>query len=363
MVWSKEKIWDWYNARPWIRGCNYMSADCSNRIDQWQSLGFEERLKTTDEELTLMESMGYNSIRVILEFIVWDEEHDSFMERFDRYLDVCAGHGISCMVVLANDCMRPKGLEVNKLGEQKVDWGYHGGRRLSQHGNLAGMGYHVLDDPDIAPRYFEMVREIVTKYKNDERILIWNVYNEAGNNGRREVTLPNLKKMFALLREIDPIQPLTCETWSFGGGEIADLPEVERYALENSDIVSYHNYGTYETNIRIIKKLKQLGRPILNTEWLARCLGNNIQEMFPLFYLENIGCYNWGFVAGKYQTYEPWNGVWEAYEKNPDLKWDFTKWFHDLYRPSHRPYDPHEIEIIKRFCALADEDFQKRKNG
>ena len=28
--WSKERAWEWYNSRPWIRGCNYMSADCVN---------------------------------------------------------------------------------------------------------------------------------------------------------------------------------------------------------------------------------------------------------------------------------------------------------------------------------------------
>ena len=55
MKWSKEKIWDWYNSRPWMRGCNYMSADCANRVDQWQALGWEERFKTTEEELTLMQ--------------------------------------------------------------------------------------------------------------------------------------------------------------------------------------------------------------------------------------------------------------------------------------------------------------------
>ena len=38
---------------------------------------------------------------------------------------------------------------------------------------------------------------------------------------------------------------------------------------------------------------------------------------------------------------------------------DFTKWFHDLYRPNHRPYYPKEIELIKEFCELADEDFFK----
>ena len=139
--WSKEKIWSWYNARPWIRGCNYMSADCANRIDQWQELGFEEGFKTTEKELELMQKTGFNSIRVILEFLVWDKEHDGFTERFERYLSLCAKYGISCMVTLANDCLRPKSLEVTKLGEQSFDIGYHGGRKLSQHGSL-GMGYH-----------------------------------------------------------------------------------------------------------------------------------------------------------------------------------------------------------------------------
>ena len=358
MRWSKERIWDWYNARPWIRGCNYMSADCANRIDQWQQLGFEERLATTEEEFKLMQSLGYNSIRIIPEFIVWDEQHDGFMERFERYISLADRYGISCMVVLANDCMRPKSFEKNKIGEQRVDLGYHGGRKISQHGNQDEMGWHVLDDPDIAPRYFEMVREIVTKYKNDERIIIWNVYNEVGNSKRQDVTLPNLKRIFEIVRNIDPCQPLTCEVWGRTDGTLTDLPEVQKYGMEHSDILSYHNYSTYVTNVRLIKELKKHGRPILNTEWLARGSGNTVQEMFPLFYLEKIGCYNWGFVAGKYQTYEPWNNIWEKYEKDPNLNYDFTKWFHDLYRPNHRPYDPKETELIKQFCALADRDFE-----
>ena len=113
------------------------------------------------------------------------------------------------------------------------------------------------------------------------------------------------------------------------------------------------------TNIRLIKELKALGRPIINSEWLARGIGNTVEEMFPLFYLEDIGCYNWGFVAGKYQTYEPWNNIWELYEKNPKMSYDFTKWFHDLYRPNHRPYNPKETELIKHFCELADMDFEQ----
>jgi hypothetical protein len=113
--------------------------------------------------------------------------------------------------------------------------------------------------------------------------------------------------------------------------------------------------------VRIIKRLKEEGRPIINTEWLGRIFHNDVFSLFPLFYLEKIGCYNWGFVAGKYQTYEPWDATWSSYEKGELADVDFTKWFHDLYRPSHHPYDPKEIKLIQEFCSLAEDDYRKEK--
>lgn len=360
-VWTKEKAWEWYDGRPWLRGCNFMGSDCANRIDQWQKLGFEERLKTADEELALAAETGFNTIRIILEFIVWDREHDGFMERFDRYLETAHRHGISCMVVLGNDCMPPKDefYRPPRLGVQPCDWGYHGGRKHSQHSDFAAMGYHLLDDPKLAQRHYEWVREIIGTHKNDPRIVMWDLYNEAGNSHREKVTVSHLKEFFRIAREIDPSQPLTSCTWRCPGDPEQGIPEIERIAVENSDIVTFHSYSSYQENVRVIKRLKRYGRPLVNTEWLARCLHNTVQEMFPLFYLEKIGCYNWGFVAGRYQTYEPWNGLWQEYDKNQDIDVDFTKWFHDLYRPNHRPYDPKEIELIKRFCSYADRDFER----
>ena len=362
MRWSKEKAWEWYNGRPWLRGCNYMSADCVNRVDQWQELGFEERFQTTEEELKLMQQTGFNTVRLIIEYVVWKEEHDGFMERFERYISLCAKYGMSCMIVLANDCMPPK-TELWKMpyvGVQSYDWGYHGGKKHSQHGSHEGPAPHFyLDDEDTREDYCKMVHEIVTKYKDDERICIWDVYNEPGNSKRRDITLPNLKRIFSVVRDAEPSQPLTCGVWNISGDENIPLDEAQQYALDNSDLISYHCYSEYNEHIKIIKRLKKEGRPLLNTEWLGRIFHNDVFTLFPLFYLEGIGCYNWGFVAGKYQTYEPWEGTWEAYAKNPSMNVDFTKWFHDLYRPNHRPYDPREIEIIKEFSSLADQNFNK----
>jgi len=66
-------------------------------------------------------------------------------------------------------------------------------------------------------------------------------------------------------------------------------------------------------------------------------------------------------VAGLSQTYEPYEGMWKAYEAGNGKNLDFTKWMHDLYRPSLRPYDPHEIELIEKYCRLADE--HDKENG
>ncbi|MFR9254894.1 MAG: hypothetical protein ACLVJ6_04850, partial [Merdibacter sp.] len=59
--WSRERAWDWYDRHPWFRGCNFMGSDCANRIDQWQALGFEERMVTAERELKLVADTGFNT--------------------------------------------------------------------------------------------------------------------------------------------------------------------------------------------------------------------------------------------------------------------------------------------------------------
>ena len=207
------------------------------------------------------------------------------------------------------------------------------------------------------PLYFEMVREIIERYKNDDRICVWDLYNEPGNSNRDSVTLPNIAEMFRVAREINPSQPLTASVWKTEGVEPSEMLESEKFALENSDIITYHCYNDYAEQVKVISRLRTLGRPLMNTEWLMRPKDNNIEDTFPLFFLEKIGSYIWGFVAGLYQTYEPHEAVWQLYENDHDYKFDFTKWFHDLYRPNHRPYNPKETELIHDFCLLADKKF------
>ncbi len=357
--WTSERAWEWYNARPWIRGCNYMPSDCANRIDMWQTYQFEVHFATAERELALAESIGFNSMRLILEFPVWDAEHDAFMEHLERYLALLHRHGMTAMLVLANDCSVPRAAwKPAQLGEQHYDIGYHGGRRVSPHGALGELSYLPLDDdPDYRVRYDSFVREVITTYARDERVLIWNLFNEPGNN-RADLSLSHMERFFAIAREIDPIQPLCADCF---GDYYKEGSSIGERALELSDVVSYHNYNDLDNNIEVLEKIRLVGRPILNTEWLHRIYRNTVESIYPLLYLEKVGAYNWGFVAGKYQTYEPWNGVWERVDAGED--YDVTRWQHDLIRPSGRPYDPREIALIKSYNQKADERFARGEDS
>jgi hypothetical protein len=356
--WTKEKAWDYYNKLPWLRGCNFLSSDCRSVADQWQELGFKEKIKTADRELELAAKIGFNTVRLCMEYVNWEQEHDGFLERFDCYLDLCEKHGIKALVLLEHDNIESTNGVYNPpgLGDISFEWGYHFGIKPRQDSKL-GPVIHPIDDPVQASKRLAWIREIIDIHKHDNRIVIWDLFNELGNSGRNDLSMGHLQRVFDTVREVDPDQPLTSCIWRYNS-ETNKLPKIEQLAAENSDIISFHNYWDYSSNIREIKFLKEYyGRPIICTEWLARPLHNTVFEIFPLFYLEKIGCYNWGFAAGLSQTYEPWEGLWHEDEAGRrDI--DFTKWFHDLYRPSLRPYDPREIELIKQYCAWADSEFK-----
>ena len=350
--WTKEQAWEWYNAQPWIRGCNYMPASAANRYDMWQVWDSERRFEEMDRELALAESIGFNAVRV--GFAVWCEDHDGYMRNLERFLALCAKHKIRAIMCLGNDCSRPKPLwSVPKPGPQPYDIGYHGGRKRSQHGSFPGMiGYISADDPVLRPRFFEMCGEVMEKYKDDDRVLFWNIWNEPGNNNRGKVSAPLVKEMFELAWKIGVKHPCAADLWR--GKLEPNLETAEGIAAALSDIISYHCYAPLHSQIKYAKEIKaKFGRPMINTEWLARIRGCDVQDCYPFFAQERIGCTCWGFVAGKYQTYEPWEGMWKQVEKGY-RGYKMTKWFHDLFRPSLRPYDPEDIDIIKHVNAQMD---------
>jgi hypothetical protein len=175
-------------------------------------------------------------------------------------------------------------------------------------------------------------QDMIKTFRKDKRIIIWDLYNEPGNS-RSGLKADLLENIFAWAREIKPAQPLT--VGAFNNWE-SDLSKLMR---NSSDIVSFHAYGKKEDVEDKIRWAHSTGRPAVCTEWLHRQGGNTVQIILPLFMSNSIGCYNWGLVAGRTQTYFHW-GSREG-TPTPEI------WQHDLIRQDGTPYDAREMEIFQ----------------
>ena len=352
--WTEQEANAWYEKLGWLRGCNFMGSDCANRLDTFQSYKSEEKLATADRELALAKEIGFNTVRIWANFDVYYAEPDSFMEIFEKYIALCHKHNQKVMVVLGYEEDLPSGdvFIPKKMGEQEYALGEHFGRFPLPDGQEAPPQRHYLEYPETRDTFIEMVQKIVRKYRDDKRIFCWNIWNEPGAQCH-ERTVEFLDSIFRVVRAQDPIQPLCADIWRGLKDGKPTTPEEQR-ALELSDVLSVHSYRDYARFVECVKDFKKFNRPIFMTEWLHRINHNNVAEIYPLLFLENIACYCWGFVVGKTQTNEPWPNMWTDFEKGWRPDYDFTKWQHDLFRPNLRPYDPNEIALIKHFNTLAD---------
>jgi hypothetical protein len=77
---------------------------------------------------------------------------------------------------------------------------------------------------------------------------------------------------------------------------------MERFQLQNSDVITFHSYDPPEQMQRRIASLRRYNRPVVCTEYMARPRGSTFATILPLLKREHVGAYNWGFVNGKSQT-------------------------------------------------------------
>ena len=372
--WSNQKAWEWYNSRPWIRGFNFVPSDCSGWVELWQEYNHAAKVETIRRELALARQIGFNAVRQFLAFDVWMYQRESFMANVEEYLSIAHENGLGVMLVLISDGGRPK--KKPEFGDIQAGV-YHGSFNVNAR-MIPGIFpctdapaapaapaaapeplYSPVDEPELAEKFYEYVDELASRYAKDERVIVWNIWNEPGNSNRGMLSVPHMKRAFEIVRSYDPIQPLCADLWRLPkNNSIDSMPEEERIALELSDIISYHDYGSLDHSVRVIDFLRQFDRPMLNTEWLHRVQFNNVATHLPLYYNNGIGIFNWGFVNGKFKGHEPWEACWRRYAKGERL--DLTKWQHDLLRPNYRPYDPEEIKKFTLYAGMADKAFENK---
>jgi hypothetical protein len=340
--WSAEKANQWLEKQGWLVGSNYIPATAINQLEMWQADTFDPTC--IDRELGYAESLGFNSVRVFLHHMLWEQDEKGLLERMDAFLTIAAKRKVGVMFVLFDSVWDP----FPKLGKQREPK-----PGLHNSGWVQSPGVEVLKNKDKHAALKAYVVGVVFRFRDDPRVQVWDVWNEPDNNNgssygkdepkdKAELVRPLLLQVFAWAREARPSQPLTSGVWIGTWADAERLKKIERVQLDNSDVISFHNYGKLEQLQQCVRNLRRYNRPLLCTEYMARPAGSTFEPHLAWMKSERVAAYNWGFVDGKSQTIFPWDSWQKAYIAEPPV------WFHDIFRKDGTPYRAAEVEYIRR---------------
>jgi hypothetical protein len=339
--WPPGQARDWYERQPWLVGCNYIPSTAINQLEMWQPDTFD--LATIDRELGWARGLGFNALRVFLHDLLWQQDALGFASRVDAFLTTAALHGMRTMLVLFEGVWDPR----PALGKQPEPR-----PRVHNSGWVQSPGAAALGDAGQRDRLRAYVTGAIDRFRDDPRVLAWDLFNEPDNPntiayGRHELSdkagraLDLLTDAHGWAREVRPVQPITMGVWRGRWLDIDLVPEIDRFMLTHSDVVSFHCYGGADDVRARLDELAQLERPMLLTEYLARAAGSTFEAVLPIAKERGVGAFNWGLVSGKTQTIYPWDSWRRAYTA------ELSPWFHDIFRPDSTPYRQDEVDVIR----------------
>lgn len=322
--WSVEKANAWYAQHKWITGANFNPSTAINQLEMWQEDTFDS--ETIDRELGYAEGVGFNTMRVYLHSLAYKADPKGFKKRMDTYLKIADKHHIKTLFVFFDDCWNKEGF-IGKQPEPKI--GVHNSGWVQDPGDP--MSKETKNFPELEI----YVKDVLKTFANDDRILLWDLYNEPGNSGKLTSSLPLLKNVFIWAREINPSQPISAGLWAW------DFQELNAFQALNSDILTYHNYSDEKHHQHVINLLKSHGGPMICTEYMARTNNSRFSNILPLLKKEHIGAINWGLVAGKSNTKYAWDTPLSDGSEP-------IEWFHEVFRKDGTPYRQDEANLIKK---------------
>lgn len=339
--WTREQATDWGKQTPWLVGCNYIPSTAINQLEMWQQETFDP--ETIDRELGWAESLGFNSVRVFLHHLLWEQDRDGLLKRMEQFLQIADKHKIGVMFVPLDSVWDPN----PKLGKQPAPR-----PGLHNSGWVQSPGAEILKNPARHGELEGYIKGVIGHFRDDRRVQVWDLINEPDNTngssygklepaGKPELALMLLRKVFTWAREANPSQPLTSGVW-IGDWTGEKASAMSKYQLEASDVITFHCYDPLPKQKERVASLRALGRPVLCTEYMARPIGSTFDPVLGYFHDEHVGAYNWGFVDGKSQTIYPWDSWKKPYDGEPPV------WFHDIFRKDGTPYRKPEVDYIRK---------------
>lgn len=168
--WTEQKVNDWYKEQGWLVGANFVPSSAINQLEMWQGETFDT--EGIERELSWANKLGFNTMRVFLHHLLWEQDSTGFIKRIDKYLEISGKNNIKTMFVLLDDVWNPD----PKLGKQQEPK-----KNLHNSGWVQSPGREILTDSTQWHIIEGYVKGIITHYSNDSRVVIWDLYNEPGN--------------------------------------------------------------------------------------------------------------------------------------------------------------------------------------
>lgn len=344
--WSAEAAHRWYRDQGWLVGANFIPSNAINQLEMFQPNTFDPR--RIDDELRMAGQIGFNTVRVFLHDQLWTQDRRGFLDRLAQFVAIAAGHGIRPLLVLFDSCWDP----LPQLGQQRRPRpGVHNSGWVQSPGakHLVRRRYGDRYSSAVLRDY---VVDVIGRFSADDRVLAWDLWNEPDNpasvyrdverKDKLDLVEELLPQVFRWARSVNPAQPLTSGVWEGEWANPRQRTAITSIQLDNSDVISFHSYAEPAGFEARIAELTPLRRPILCTEYMARSQGSTVEGILPIAKRHNVGAYCWGLVAGKTQTYLPWDSWDHPYAQPPKV------WFHDLLHPDGRPYRESEIQTIRK---------------
>ena len=345
--WTDTEAADWYEQQKPLIGFNYAPRTAVNQLEMWQDETWDPQ--TIDEELGWAQEIGFNTARVFLHDLMWTHHGEDFIARIDEFLTIADSHDIRVMLVFFDGVWNPYPV----YGTQPEPTpGVHNSQWVQSP------GIDILEDVSRHGELESYVRRVISAFREDERVVVWDLFNEPDNPNllaypqsemelsiKRDRALALLQSATQWALEENPTQPLTAGVWDGDWSDPNGITDLDAFMLQNMDINSFHSYSDATVVAGQITDLQGYGRPLLCTEYMARPMDSTFENILPLFATEHVGGYNWGFVNGKMQTIHSWTSWVFPDEGEPDL------WFHDVLQSDGTPYDPADIEAIQTFLS------------
>lgn len=269
----------------YVRGFNYHPSYAWNSYEEWRFFN----PKVYDKEIGRGKKFfpKMNTIRLWLSYDAFRYEPDRQAKNFETALKICDKYGCKVVVVLFN-CWHDEDMD-------------NGGIYLPQMipGSIWSAKETMYDS------YFE---KIVKPHANDQRILIWDICNEAFSNGDNEVycnfakpyETAWLKKMYRKTKEAGATQPVALSLCGQPFDQVNDYTDVfmiHPYGYFTPDKLQYGMDLVLDEIKNCKEDAKRLGKPILSTETCWGSLDDKVHEQMIRYTLDAHKITNVGFIV------------------------------------------------------------------